>query len=743
MRLTLRTLLAYLDDILEPSQAREIGEKLTESSFASSLVSRIREVLRRRRLTAPTLSGAGVGIDPNTIGEYLDNTLPPDGVADVEKICLESDVHLAEAAACHQILTLALGEPVEIAPQTRERMYALGPAAAKMALPDVNGKAHTAGANGLPELAVGDILSQAESAPTGHPARHAVSTTTVAPAREIPDYLRPKSSLKRIIGYTLALVVVMGWVILMVNNSPLKNQPERAKNGGGKAPLELAAANRDPQVPDEAGDRSPSDPDGNQAEPDDEAAQRDKSTANIAPKTRTDGGSRKVASVDLPAPPESEDEPATGRKRKPVLSGSKKESDSEPSVADKVAAAEKTNESEGNSPSPSGGLPPPSKYLSPESVLLNYVARDERWFMIPPRALVHAGDNLAVPDPYQCGLEVDGGKGLITIVASRGRGTVVRVLEPTEAGAFGLELKRGQFIARPAGVADSSAVPLRIGVGIAGELWRLEVQPNTICGVQVNPMEPTKFEQVLDKNAYDGGFYVASGVAIVTDPAGGVHEIKGADWLELPLLSDKRRLEIVPKWLVPQTASVTDLNRAKKFASKFSLDDAVELSIPEVAADPNPEISRLATECLALIEAYGPLVDILHRSQHEEARRAAITGLRVWLPRNPANKELLKAELAKRFPPDDADVVYRLLWGYDDNDARTKQVSQQLIEWMANEEISIRELAFYHVFRLTGKTHDYRPNSQFQLKSGLKHWQEHLKKDGTLLPAQKPVPNPQ
>src|SRR5579872_4534014 len=77
MRLTLRTLLAYLDDILEPSQAKEIGDKVNESSFASSLVSRIREVMRRRRLTAPTVSGPGVGIDPNTIAEYLDNTLPP------------------------------------------------------------------------------------------------------------------------------------------------------------------------------------------------------------------------------------------------------------------------------------------------------------------------------------------------------------------------------------------------------------------------------------------------------------------------------------------------------------------------------------------------------------------------------------------------------------------------------------------------------------------------------------------
>src|SRR5215470_8421026 len=158
MRLTLRTLLAYLDDILEPAQAKEIGEKLNESSLASSLVSRIREVMRRRRLTAPTLSGPGVGIDPNSVSEYLDNTLPPDGVADVEKICLESDVHLAEVAACHQVLTLALGEPVEVPSRTRERMYALGPSAAKIAVAHTNGSASlSTGTEELPSEALADV----------------------------------------------------------------------------------------------------------------------------------------------------------------------------------------------------------------------------------------------------------------------------------------------------------------------------------------------------------------------------------------------------------------------------------------------------------------------------------------------------------------------------------------------------------------------------------------------------------
>ncbi len=125
MRLTLRTLLAYLDKTLEPQDAEVLRRKLSESNYATGLVQRIRKTLGNRDLAAPSPQAVGPIEEANVISEYLDSTLPTEQVAEIERAYLESDPHLAEVAACHQILTLVLGRKAEVSPELRQRIYEL------------------------------------------------------------------------------------------------------------------------------------------------------------------------------------------------------------------------------------------------------------------------------------------------------------------------------------------------------------------------------------------------------------------------------------------------------------------------------------------------------------------------------------------------------------------------------------------------------------------------------------------
>jgi hypothetical protein len=123
MRLTLRTLLAWLDDTLSPAEVREIGKQVTESPYAQELVERINRVTRQRRLTVPSSSGPDA-TDPNMVASYLDNELDQDLVPEYEKLCLTSDVHMAEVASVHQILSL-IGQKAKVPVEVKNRMYSL------------------------------------------------------------------------------------------------------------------------------------------------------------------------------------------------------------------------------------------------------------------------------------------------------------------------------------------------------------------------------------------------------------------------------------------------------------------------------------------------------------------------------------------------------------------------------------------------------------------------------------------
>jgi hypothetical protein len=125
MRLTLRTLLAYLDNTLEPKEAELLRQKVEQSGFATQLIQQIHRSLADPNISAPAPESVHPIAEPNMMSDYLDSTLGPEQIAEIEKACLESLPHLAEAAACHQILTLVLGRKAEVSEDLRKQIHAM------------------------------------------------------------------------------------------------------------------------------------------------------------------------------------------------------------------------------------------------------------------------------------------------------------------------------------------------------------------------------------------------------------------------------------------------------------------------------------------------------------------------------------------------------------------------------------------------------------------------------------------
>lgn len=129
MRLSLRGLLAYLDDRLTSESAVQVGEYIQEHDKIRQLTDRIKRVMRRRRLSTPDVADRSempplYQDDPNEVAAFLDGTMKSEQEADFEEICIDTDVYLAEVAACHQIMTFG-AETMKVPPLARQRMYGL------------------------------------------------------------------------------------------------------------------------------------------------------------------------------------------------------------------------------------------------------------------------------------------------------------------------------------------------------------------------------------------------------------------------------------------------------------------------------------------------------------------------------------------------------------------------------------------------------------------------------------------
>ncbi len=785
MRLTLRTLLAYLDDLLEPSQAKELGAKIQESEMASELVSKIRDVIRKRRLTAPVVSGPGCDLDANLVAEYLDNTLSPEGVTDLERICLESDVHLAEVAASHQILTLVLGEPVDIGPLSRERMYALGEAAKTTAPAPV--ATTIAGQSATVAMKpVAPAVPVAGLAPAVKPVAGSrlPPTTPAAPPldeplaerraeepfdRTIPDYLRAPPLWKRALPLAIALLVIVWLGVLFRDQEMVRSIL------GGKAPVapaQVAAANgngaakvADPSaVPAKEGAPANQVPAPEQPVAENPAEMPEK-TAPEAPGEQVAAVNNPKAakpSVDPPPPADADDlVPAT--KPTPATKPATPAPEEEPSpfqapgtavakadtTATKTKAQTKPSVTKPEAPAPEAApavRSNPAQYVSPDGIVLHYDADRAGWYQLPHRSHVFADDALAVPEPFDAQIQMGREKHRLTVMGP----AIVGVTDPMKDLPMGINLLRGRIILQPAETTDAAGgaptAPAKMLLSVQGSTWRLELaDPTTRCGIEVIPREPRQLDEDFQGHGWHGSLYVWNGSVKVTNSEGQEQTLTAPDSLVLAADPHNPNAETanskdLPNW--DRRLSTIAQKNARLFADEFKADESSAHDALLGLVDSRVyALSRVAVSCLGLIGDYEMMLEVLDRNEHHESRVEAIKCLRTWVDLEPDNRVKLKEAIAAKFYPQEVDVVYRLIWGYQEQDARSKQTSEQLVDWLEHDRLAVRELAWFYIKSLTNRkleVFDAR-GTPMHINAAVQKIRKILEKDGTLLP---PLPMP-
>lgn len=125
MRLTLRTLLAYRDRVLGPSDAEIIGQRIRDSQTARTIATRIDDLVSNPRVPAIPLDSREFGWDSNDVALFLDDAMGPDRLPAMERLCLENNSLLAEVASCHHILAQALREPIQVSSALGDRILGL------------------------------------------------------------------------------------------------------------------------------------------------------------------------------------------------------------------------------------------------------------------------------------------------------------------------------------------------------------------------------------------------------------------------------------------------------------------------------------------------------------------------------------------------------------------------------------------------------------------------------------------
>jgi len=731
MRLTLRTLLAYLDNQLDAEDAASLAEKIESSEAAGNLVNRINDVTRRLRLGAPKLAGRGVVLDPNTVAEYLDNTLSTERVPDFEKLCLDSDMHLAEVAAAHQILALVLSDPAEVDSESRKRMYEIGLHA--------DAASETADQPSEQPPAEEPVEAVAAATPNGEAAL-SDRDPQLRPRRrpEVPEYLRDRESWRgSVMAGFIAVALLIGFAFVVY----MATRPTGmiAAQAEGEADEANAAALPDAGTGNEGSesDRDSSAPSGEDAENEQPspAGNTNQGTDDAAPPV-----SDEDAGSDLIVPPDRGLEPAAAMPDEDL--------DEPPSPDDVPTDTPEDGEGSNDQPMPADGGDeqavavddgPPVEtgvFSGGDELLVRFDSEADTWMLVPAEQPVFSGD-LLVGLPKQTTSFTLSDSVRVRLLED----TRVRLLRP-EDGQSGLHVLSGFVLLEPNPANAPAAVRLVLGnrqgtAVLNGPATQMAIAVIPYREPGLNPeQEPARL--AIDMFVVSGSVEWQDAVSETSERFDGP-ALRRLEGPSPEPVSGELGADMLPPWTKGRiNLSPLDRRAAGDVREYLNVEQPVTIRLEELAGDRRSEIRSLAARSLASLGEFGAVLTALDDEAHraDAAWQDHIDALARALLRGPQTAVRLQETLIRQRPAD-AELIYRLLWGYSPEQIQAGE-GAQLVELLDDDRLAVRSLAFWNLRNVTGMSLYYRPHDKHaNRQQAVQRWRQRLEEG--LLPEPAPV----
>ena len=747
MKLTLRTLLAWRDRLLPAEIQQDFDEKVHSHEAARGIIEQIEQLLNNPELLAPGLEEKGLAASASSVAAFLDNALPSDQLGRFESNCINSSRHLGEVAECHQLLAGLNSHPELTTELTDAECQRVGKLirAHLSELADKNGPSVEL-ANARAMRAEIDAVKDTET-----------PTHSSAPAQV--RWQARLATLAAVLAVTvlLFLTVILGMQLFRDRTEPpaFAATPPTIKPD----PATLVADDSADELTAEPVVESASFPEG--ADP---SATPTESVGDAVavPQPSEPARPRQVVSAGEPAGNEpalveagatSPPLPASLANRPQVPQGTAM------AIAGPTASMPQTIVPEAPLPDAAVGAtqqktaPPPPRlgqFLNDDRIGAGVVLHRNRainhqefdgWQGLSANSLLGGYEDIVVPPGLSPVFEIGG-------VTVRMRPLTHAIFKFDDAGQRRIQLLAGSLIVRSTNEAAtlgltagnlSGVVQSGLTGQVAVEVTRV---PNTLLAARqgrqdlvarIFPLEqPTEWLQTQA-----GGLAAARplrGLDETTSLAASEQLFWTAD---NPLLASREVLETLPAWANPQfTFGAYEKAPCEALAAAVKADGSLHKALLELADHPRIENRMIATETLAMLGYYDPLISLLselppdglgkRRWEEFEARSIPLALAEESLAR------LLEKVLRERLPNDRGDIAMKLARRALPAESLAG-LTNQLIDLLEDEQPLLRRYAIQwleEIYELSDSDRlQYRVDWPFtELKEGADWWRKQLER---------------